>query len=370
MNPTVLLVIGTLSGGGAERQLSDMANYWADKGWKVILATWSGPELPDFYSLHPAVVRAHLNVETSRGTFLARVRANIGRVLRLRQLLSATRPDAVLSFVTESNLLAILAGIGFKARLVVSERIQPALQTQVPRPWRILRRLLYAAADDVVAQTKDAAGWLEKHCRISVSVVPNALRPLPTPCCDRRPIIVAVGRLTHQKGFDLLLRAFARIASTVTDWNAVIIGEGHERENLTRLRDELLLNERVEFVGQSRETVAWMSRAGLIVQPSRFEGFPNVVLEGMGLGAAVISADCRSGPSDMIEDGVNGRLVPVEDVDALAKVMADLISRPDERERLGRAACAVRERYRQDVVMGKWETCLFPHKAPTEACAG
>jgi GalNAc-alpha-(1->4)-GalNAc-alpha-(1->3)-diNAcBac-PP-undecaprenol alpha-1,4-N-acetyl-D-galactosaminyltransferase len=169
-----------------------------------------------------------------------------------------------------------------------------------------------------------------------------------------------VGRLTHQKGFDVLLRAFARIAPDFATWTVAIIGQGEERESLTQLRGELLLDNRVEFVGLTADVGAWMARAGLVVQPSRFEGFPNVVLESMGFGAAVISANCHSGPADLIDDGVNGRLVPVDDVGALANAMAELISRPEERERLGRAAYNVRERFRQDVVMDRWEACLFP----------
>ncbi len=360
VTPTVVLVIGTLQAGGAERQLSEMANYWAAMDWKVILATWSGPELADFYPLHSRVRRMYLNVETARGVILWRVRENLKRVLKLRKLLLETRPDAVLSFVTESNLLTILAGFGFETRLVVSERIHPALHTSLPRMWRILRRLLYVWADDVVAQTRDVAHWLENHCCTSVNVIPNALRILPEPSGVRRSVIVAVGRLTHQKGFDVLLRAFARIAPRFPEWNVVIIGEGDERRNLMRLRGELLLDDRVKFVGQTPDVVDWMAHAGLVVQPSRFEGFPNVVLESMGLGAAVISADCRSGPSEMIEEGVNGRLVPIDDVDTLTYVMAELISRPEERARLGRAASGVRERYRQDIVMDKWDACLFP----------
>jgi GalNAc-alpha-(1->4)-GalNAc-alpha-(1->3)-diNAcBac-PP-undecaprenol alpha-1,4-N-acetyl-D-galactosaminyltransferase len=358
--PTVVLLIGTLRGGGAERQLSDMASFWADKGWQIILATWSGPEIEDFYPLHPSVGREYLNIETAHGVFLPRVRANLRRVLRLRELLSSTHPDSVLSFVTESNLLTILAGFGLGIPIVVSERIQPALHTSVPQVWRILRRLLYKRADAVVAQTREAASWLELNCRTPVRIIPNALRALPEPSRVRRTVIVAVGRLTYQKGFDVLLRAYAIIAPRFADWSLAIIGEGEEQGSLTRLRDELRLDDRVEFVGQTPDVVEWMAHAGLVVQPSRFEGFPNVVLESMGLGAAVISADCRSGPSEMIQDGVNGRLVPIDDVGALADAMAELMSMPAERERLGQAACGVRERYRQDIIMDQWESCLFP----------
>jgi glycosyltransferase involved in cell wall biosynthesis len=284
----------------------------------------------------------------------------LSRILALRKLVSEVRPCAVLSFLTESNLLSIVAGMGLETRFIVSERVQPALHTSLPWIWRLLRVLLYARADDVVAQTRDAARWLESRCRRSARVIPNALRDLPELSGERRLVVVAVGRLTHQKGFDLLLRAFAQIAARHADWSVAIIGEGEERENLTQLRSDLHLDGRVQFVGQISDVVKWMLDAGLVVQPSRFEGFPNVVLESMGLGAAVISADCRSGPSELIQDGVNGRLVPVEDVDALAIAMAELMANPNERARLGQAAHSVRERFRQDTVMNLWEACLLP----------
>ena len=360
-HPTLLLVIGTLQSGGAERQISDMANYWAARDWKVILATWSGPEIADFYPIDKRVLRVRLSMKAKGSMKRSRIRANLRRVAQLRRLLVSTRPDVALSFLTEVNVVTILAGAGLKLRVVVSERVQPALHHALPWTWRILRRILYRWADAVVAQTKDAAQWLTRNCRTAVTVIPNALRSLPDPTGEREASIVAVGRLAHQKGFDVLLRAFARIAPAFQDWRLTIIGEGEERQNLTRLCGELLLDDRVEFAGQRPDTVAWLAHAGLVVQPSRFEGFPNVVLEGMGLGAAVISANCASGPSDIIEDGINGRLVPVDDVDKLAEVMTELLSCPDERDRLGRAASTVRERFRQDLVMDQWEACLFPN---------
>jgi GalNAc-alpha-(1->4)-GalNAc-alpha-(1->3)-diNAcBac-PP-undecaprenol alpha-1,4-N-acetyl-D-galactosaminyltransferase len=358
---SLVLVIGSLEGGGAERQMSDMANYWAAKDWKVVLATWSGPAVIDFYPIDARVSRMHLAVPSEGAVGgISRVRVNLERVSRLRQLLKSTEPHAVLSFMTESNLLTILSAIGLKLRVVVSERVQPAMHSAFPWTWHRLRRVLYAWADAVVAQTGDASHWLERNCRTRAVVIPNALRALPPPSGDRESLIVAVGRLTHQKGFDVLLRAFARIAGNFKDWRLVIIGEGVERRTLTALTEELMLAARVTFVGQTPDVIAWMSKAGLVVQPSRFEGFPNVVLESMGLGAAVISSNCPSGPADLIEDGVNGRLVPVDDVETLACVMAQLMSSPEERARLGLAATAVRERYRQDAIMARWESCLFP----------
>jgi GalNAc-alpha-(1->4)-GalNAc-alpha-(1->3)-diNAcBac-PP-undecaprenol alpha-1,4-N-acetyl-D-galactosaminyltransferase len=357
---TVLLVIGSLQGGGAERQISDMANYWVTKDWKVLLATWCGPEVADFYPLDSRVLRVRLGKQSEDTIGRSRILANLERVARFRAILKSTRPHAVLSFMTESNVLTILAAIGLNLRVAVSERVQPALHSEFPWMWRMLRRVLYASADAVVAQTEDAAHWLKLNCRTAVTVIPNALRSLPDASGERESLIVAVGRLTPQKGFDVLLSAFARIAANFEPWRLAIIGEGAERRTLERLRGELSLEDRVEFVGQTSDVVSWMVRAGLVVQPSRFEGFPNVVLESMGLGAPVISSDCRSGPADLIEDGVNGRLVPVGDVETLAQVMGELMSNPDERARLGRGARGVRERYRQDAIMERWENCLFP----------
>jgi GalNAc-alpha-(1->4)-GalNAc-alpha-(1->3)-diNAcBac-PP-undecaprenol alpha-1,4-N-acetyl-D-galactosaminyltransferase len=360
-----LLVIASLQGGGAERQISDMANYWVGKGWNVILATWSGLEVADFYPLDARVRRVSFANPAKRVARQWRIRVNLNRIAQLRRFLRVVRPEVVLSFMCESNLLAIFAAAGLDVRVVVSERVQPAYHTDFPLTWRILRRVLYRWADEVIAQTEDAAQWLTRNCRTEVTVIRNALRTLQEPHREKQPLIVAVGRLTHQKGFDILLRAFARIAGEFKDWRVAIIGDGGERKNLTRLCAELLLVDRVDFVGQTPDVLDWMDHAGMVVQPSRFEGFPNVVLESMGLGAVVVSADCPSGPADLIQDGVNGRLVPVDDVDTLAHVMADLISRPDERARLGRAAIGVRERYRQDVVMGRWEECLLAN--PTHA---
>jgi glycosyltransferase involved in cell wall biosynthesis len=126
------------------------------------------------------------------------------------------------------------------------------------------------------------------------------------------------------------------------------------------LSEQLQLGDRIEFRPPVKNIESWMSRAGLVVQPSRFEGFPNVIMEAMGMGAAVISADCRSGPAEIINDGVNGRLVPVEDVAALTKVISELLRQPEERVRLGREAKKVRQAFRQDLVMQKWESCVAP----------
>jgi GalNAc-alpha-(1->4)-GalNAc-alpha-(1->3)-diNAcBac-PP-undecaprenol alpha-1,4-N-acetyl-D-galactosaminyltransferase len=356
--PRLLLVISSLQGGGAERQLSGMANYWAGGGADVTLATWSGPGVKDFYPLSPGVSRVWLDVNTPRRLPLAALRASVCRVYKLRRLFRQLRPDAVVSFLDISNIYTILAARGLGLRVVVSERTHPAINRVTSWPWRLLRRICYSSAHTVVAQTHDAARWLQRNCRAHVKVIPNFLWDLPGPRCDRELMIIAVGRLSAEKGFDLLLKAFAKLAPDFPAWRVCILGDGAELQSLTLLRNELNLSDRVEFVGEVQHVELWMARAGLLVHPSRREGFPNAVLEAMGMGLAVVCANCRAGPSELIEDGINGRLVPVDDVDALARAMSELMIAPLLRERMGCEARKVREQYAQNAIMPRWQSLL------------
>jgi GalNAc-alpha-(1->4)-GalNAc-alpha-(1->3)-diNAcBac-PP-undecaprenol alpha-1,4-N-acetyl-D-galactosaminyltransferase len=358
--PRLVLVIGSLQGGGAERQLTDMANYWKKNGIDVTVATWDGPGVRDFYPLEQGVSRRWLELPVSSRLPFSKLRSAVRRIVGLRQLLRQTKPDAVLSFIAVSNIYTILAAFGLGVRVVVAERTHPAMDRAVTRPWQLLRRVLYPRASAVVAQTRDAATWIESNCGARVVVIPNALRSLPSIACEREHLILAVGRLSKEKGFDLLLKAFSRVCSGFPSWNLRIIGEGSERSALIALRDELGLTSRVELVGDVQNVEFWMARAGLLAHPSRREGFPNVVLEAMGMGAAVIATNCRAGPSELIENDVNGRLVAVDDEDALVIVMSELMGSPVMRDRLGRAAASVRQHYEQRTVMDKWEACLLP----------
>lgn len=359
-----MLVTSSLQCGGAERVLADMANYWAERGYGITYASWAGPEVTDFYRLDSRVRRVWLDLSKSGSSPRRGLFANIARVRKLRRLIDDSQPNAVLSFIHTSNVLTILASLGTRTRVVVSERMQPAVDPTLSTAWKVLRKMFYRKADTVVAQSRDAAQWIREHCGRPAVVIPNAVRALPSPGVARESFVLAIGRLTPQKGFDLLLRAFAKLAAPMRDWKLLIVGEGPERAKLLRLRDELNLGGRVEFERPVADIERLMARAGLVVQPSRYEGFPNAVLESMGMGVAVIAANCLSGPADLIEDGVNGRLVPVEDVNALGRAMEELMSQPELRARLGREASKVRERFRQDRIMAQWEACLAP--APAE----
>ena len=355
----VLLVTSSLQCGGAERVLVDMANYWAKKWWQVSVATWSGSDVEDFYQLDSSVCRLWMDVHSPNTWSFVKLLSHYRRIKRLRAVLSELQPDVVVSFIDWSNILTILACFGLHTRLIISERVHPAYHRNLSTPWKVLRRVLYRRADVVVAQTKEVAHWLDGKCGTKAQTIPNALRDLPYVTASREHTILAVGRLSWQKGFDLLLQAFASIQVEFDGWEMIIAGGGPERENLMNLCSRLSLLGKVKVIPPVRNIEKLMARASLVVQPSRFEGFPNVVLEAMGMGAAVVSADCPSGPSELIQDGVNGRLVPVGDVRGLADMMRELLADPDQRLRIGRNAERVRQTYGQARVMQMWENCIF-----------
>jgi GalNAc-alpha-(1->4)-GalNAc-alpha-(1->3)-diNAcBac-PP-undecaprenol alpha-1,4-N-acetyl-D-galactosaminyltransferase len=359
--PRIILVIGSLNCGGAERVLIDMANYWSRLGWEVTVATWNDSGAPAFYPIDLRIQRVALGVHASNehmSPFLS-LRRMIASMLKLRRLISDRKPDAVLSFIDASNVLTIIASAGLHARVVVSERTNPGQYLTISSVWRFLRPLTYRWATAVVAQTTDAARWLESHCRVLPFVIPNSIRRMAHVEVSRSPLILAIGRLSSEKGMDVLLRAFAMIRGRFPDWRVAIAGDGPERSALMALREQLDLVDRVDFIGQIREVEPWIASASLFVHASRREGFPNALLEAMAMGTPVICTDCPSGPSEIVQDGVNGRLIPVDDIHALASAIIDLIERPELRVRFASEGLKVRESYEQSVIMDRWKVVLM-----------
>jgi GalNAc-alpha-(1->4)-GalNAc-alpha-(1->3)-diNAcBac-PP-undecaprenol alpha-1,4-N-acetyl-D-galactosaminyltransferase len=169
---------------------------------------------------------------------------------------------------------------------------------------------------------------------------------------------IAIGRLEAQKGFDMLLKAFAQCAPEHPSWNLKIIGDGSEREHLQVLARSLQISDRVEWQPMAREPEKELHCSDLFVLSSRYEGLPMVLLEAMACGLPVVSFDCPSGPGDVIRDGEDGLLVPPNEIAALARAMSRLMTAEDERKRLGERAARVVERFGVPRITEMW-TALF-----------
>ena len=209
----------------------------------------------------------------------------------------------------------------------------------------------------IVAQTCAAGTWLDRNCGVRSVVISNALRVLPTldPDVVRESIVLSVGRLATEKDLGTLIRAFAIVYEQNTEWRLVIVGEGQQRAALAQLVANLGMEHCTSFEGFVARPEEYMSRAGIFVLSSQFEGFPNALLESMAMGAAVVSSDCSSGPRELITDGIDGRLFKTGDVQELAAILKELMRDPEQRIRLGAKAVCVRSRFALEKVMAMWE---------------
>ena len=357
----ITLVISSLGRGGAERVAVDLCGFLAESGRDVSVLSLSGDD-PDAYELPASVRRSRIEIRRAASSGWQSVKFTLDHLREMRRHILALEPDVVVSFIEQTNIRTIgcLAGSGIP--VVVSERIHPG-HHPLPRSWSWLRRMLYRFASAVIVQNEDIAGWFRNSVATRrLLIIPNAIRGrsfLGEPSArSTEPIILGVGRLARQKGFDLLLRAFAGTGLADQGWRAVILGEGEDRTALSQLSDQLGVSGSVEMPGHVTDVAGWITRSAVFALPSRYEGFPNALLEAMQLGTACVSFDCPSGPRDLIDSGVNGLLIPAEDVDALTEALRQLALDQPLRQRLAHEAARVSETFAADRVYKLWTEAL------------
>lgn len=359
----LMFFVPSLGAGGAERVVSILANAWAGRGKQVTVVTLSTPDT-DFHALDFRIERISLAAMKDSSGLAEAIGNNVRRLAGLRRAIAEHRPDVVFGIGDQANVVALLAGIGLHSRIIVAEHNDPRCH-RIGRAWSLLRRLTYPRAARVVMLTEGTRRWASVQWpRWRACAIPNPVQ-LPEPAAQQaRPAffgprtIVTLGRLEPQKGHDLLLRAFREVAGEYPEWRLAICGEGAERPALERFISDAGLAGRVSLPGNVRDVAGVLAQADLFVLSSRYEGFPMVLLEAMASGLPAISFDCLSGPADIVTDGVDGVLVPAEDVPALARAMARLMADPAERERLGGNARAVAERYSVEVIVKRWESLM------------
>lgn len=351
--------------GGAERVAATLANAWTARGDAVTLVLTTTLRRESFFALSSRVQVVYLS--DLSGCSERGLRTYWTRFWALRRLIKKLRAGIVLSFLTHPNVAVILAACGLGHPVIVSERVHPGMP--ISSVWAGLRRITYAHASRVVMQSRDGLHWLQLNVPGAKGVViPNAVPyPLPrgTPVIepdrftspDRR-LLLAVGRLHRQKGFDLLLEGFAALAPRRPSWDLVILGEGPARAALETQATRLgLATQRVKLPGRAGNLGDWYRRADLYVMSSRFEGFPNSLAEAMAHGCAVVSFDCDSGPRDLIRREQDGMLVaPVGDVAALTHALDRFMGDEAACRRIAARAVEVRDRYSVEKILAMWDS--------------
>jgi glycosyltransferase involved in cell wall biosynthesis len=354
----VTFVISGLVVGGAERVLIALANEWVKVGRPVTIVTFDAPERPPFFPVDPRIELRRLGLAgVSRGPIEA-IANNLRRIVGLRRAIARTRPDAVVSFMGRTNVLTLLATIGQPWPIIVAERT--SRDPQMRSGWRLLRRLAYRRAAAIVVQTQASARSIPADLRDRAVAIPNPVLDVPDrvggpESAEGDPnLVVAIGRLVPQKGFDLLIGAFAGVVARLPRARLEIWGAGPSGGDLEAAIARASLGQSVTLCGETDDPAAVIRRSALLVLSSRVEGFPNVLLEAMALGRAVIAFDCPFGPAEIIRDGIDGRLVPAGDVVALTAATVALLSSPADRLAMGTRATDVRDRFALAAILAAW----------------
>ncbi|MEU4969073.1 glycosyltransferase family 4 protein [Streptomyces smyrnaeus] len=232
----------------------------------------------------------------------------------------------------------------------------------------------YGRLDALITTTEaDAAHYRRRMPLPGVTVlaVPNSVPdPLPTlvaaPSDGTAKVVVAAGRLTKGKRFDLLIAAFAQVAAEQPDWQLRIYGGGAERETLQQLIDSLALSGHVRLMGSRTPIEPELTQASLLALSSEAESFGMIIVEAMRCGVPAVATDCPHGPGEIIRDGVDGRLVPVSDSQALAGALCELIENEPRRHRMAAAAVQSAARFAPALIAPRYEE-LFTQLAATRA---
>jgi GalNAc-alpha-(1->4)-GalNAc-alpha-(1->3)-diNAcBac-PP-undecaprenol alpha-1,4-N-acetyl-D-galactosaminyltransferase len=357
----VTLVIYAMGLGGAQRVMSIVANYWATHGWDVTLITLTDSSKTSFYYLEPQIKLKQLGIIGDSPNLLTSVRTCWQRMQTLRAAIIDSKPDAIVSFLNTVNVLTLIACWNLNIPVIVSEHIYPGF-TDVNKIWQLLMKLTYRHADVVTLLTENALPFYPRTRGYQSIVMPNpVVAPIAEVVTEQllpHPTLIAIGRLHPQKGFDLAIKAFDQLRDKYPDWHLTILGEGPSRVELEALRSQLNLNDRVHLPGQVKNVNAYIRQADIFVMSSRFEGFPMALCEAMACGIAVLSTDCLSGPREIVQDGVDGVLVEVGNLDALVTGLDSLMSNPAKRQQLAQAAPEVLERFGIERVMGNWDNAI------------
>jgi len=334
------MVIADLSAGGAQRVFTRIANAWADEGRNISVVTLSDPN-DDFFQLSPRIRRLGIGDLLPSDGLLRAIAANLRRLWSLRRAVRESGAARVLSFTGAMNVQTVLATRGLGVRVCISERNDPNRQS-LGRVWDILRRWTYPMADLVTANSHGALATLARF------VAAEKLVFLPNPVDVPRSTAVApisgqvilnIGRLTPQKGQDVLLDAFANIAGVHGDWRLAIVGTGECEDALRGQAARLGISDWVSFKGQVDDPFPFYRAAQIFVLPSRFEGTPNALLEAMSVSLPCIVSDASGGPLEFVEDGASGLVVAAGDAGQLSAALTRLIEDPDLRSALGTAGC-------------------------------
>lgn len=360
----ILFYIHSLNKGGAERVLLTIAKKLnSDKDTEIVILTDRTDELE--YDMPIGLRRINLENRMTRVSAVARLK-------EIRKCVKEEKPDKFVAFMLSSAIRAIIATLLTGYKTIAAVRSNPYDDYGKGKNRVILLTTMFFA-ERIVCQTEYQKEFfpdsLKKKCVIISNPIFDEFVVKSEELCERKkdvynseyPVkqIVATGRLYDYKNHKLLIDAFAQISDKYTDTEVVIWGEGPYREELEKEIEKLNLTNRVKLPGDSEHVAEDIADAFIYVLPSDTEGLPNALMEAMALGLPVIATDCPcGGPKSLIEDGVNGLLTPVNDVEAMKKCLERLITDRDLRQKISKNAKGILSSNDSETIIELWRQIL------------
>lgn len=348
MSKTIFFITNSLSGGGAERVMSNLANYLTQRGYCIKFLLLNGNE--QVYPLDNSIeiiIRKNDKKKDIKG-----------QIKFIRKYMKNNKNALFVSFFTHQNLYTILASFALKVKVLVSERNHPLASCNGKISSRI-RNYLYSCryCKKIIFQTKGAADYFSDKIKNKSDVIPNPLKDgLPDRYNgNRKNIVVSFGRFETQKNYELLVNAFADFSKKHSDYTLELYGKGSHEERLKALSTQLGISDKVLFKGFCPDVHSKIIDAKMFVIPSNFEGLSNSMLEALAIGVPVISTDHPPGGAKAyITSYENGILTPVKDKKAMTKAMCFMAENPEKANEMGEKASILKETLSSENICEKW----------------
>lgn len=350
----VAFLIYSLESGGAERVLTTLANNFTNI-YEVHIITIINSEI--FYKINKSIKMHHCREnEVKKSNFLSSIKSNYILFRKVKNILKYEQIDLLIGFMTTSNVIASFAANTVNIPCIISERTNPYFD----KPnfiWRNLVSLSFPKADYIVVQSKMVKSYYEKFIPFNKIVIlqnpiSSELSCLKNMSSERENVILNVGRLVSSKNQDLLIKAFSNLNNQ--KWKLIFIGDGPLLSNYKALVNELNQKGKIIFVGKTNDVAKYYNTSKIFAFTSKYEGFPNALIEAMFFELACISTDCPSGPAELINHTENGYLIPVGNQNQLEIYLKKLMNDEALRDVIGKNAYESVSNFEEKLVADKW----------------
>jgi len=360
LKKSIAFILPSLNAGGSERVVSTLANLLIKEYHVYIISLY---KCDSFYKLDSGIkIDYCLPLYNPNPAFFTPFTNNYKLVKHLYENLKKHEIDVAIGFLPATNIYTIIACKLLKIPSIISERANPDYNP-VNKFWTITRKLLYKYSNSLVVQTIGVKKFFNNYVNSEIEIINN---PLNVELLEKRDISVSkeniilnVGRLDKNKNQSLLIRAFSNIEAK--DWKLILVGNGDMFESYNQLIYSLGMQNQIILVGNTSDVSTYYNKSKIFAFTSNHEGFPNVIIEAMSYGLACISTDCPYGPSEIIDHGNNGILIPIGNQKALEANLLKLINDNALRETFSLNALQSIKAFSPIDIAAKWSKLINSH---------